>query len=366
MNTVLGWLERFRLAAACAAALLVGAALIALTGVSPLQAYRELVAGAFFDYWGLAATLTKTCPILLAGLAVIIPMRAGLFNIGAEGQIYIGALTATLAALGLPPGLPPLMAIVLTSLAGAAGGALWAAIPGWLRAYRDTNEVIVTLLMNFIAIHIVSYTVSGPLMAEGAPYPYSAEVPDTARLPILMPQTDAHVGVAIALAIAAAVFVVIRWSSFGMALDIVGKNRQAALYAGLPVRRHLLVSMALGGAVAGLAGAYEVLGMKYRLYHLFSPGYGFDGVVVAFMAGGSAALAPLAAFLISGLKAGSNAMQRAVGIEGTVVDAIQGLIVVFAAASQHARIRDWFKGRPNRPTSASAARGDTPREAANV
>lgn len=358
-------LNQARVPLALLLALVVGGALIAVAGANPLRAYWELLSGAFFDYWGLASALTKTSPILLAGLAVVIPMRAGLFNIGAEGQIYIGALFATLAALWLPP-LPPIAAITLTSVAGALGGALWAAIPGWLKAYRDVNEVIVTLLMNFVAIHLVSYAVSGPLMAQGAPYPYSPEVPEEARLPILMPETDAHIGVLVGLGLAAAVYLAIRYSTFGMSLDIVGRNRHAALYAGIAVKRQMMMSMVLGGAMAGLAGAYEVLGLKYRLYHLFSPGYGFDGIVVAFMANGSAALAPIAAFLLSGLKAGSNAMQRAVGVEGTVVDAIQGLIVVFIAASQRIDLSRWVARLKlsARPTGDAVA--ETPKREART
>lgn len=329
----LAWLGKLRVVWACLLALALGAVLIALSGASPWQAYRALFTGAFLDYWGFASTLVKTSPILLAALAVAVPLRAGLFNIGAEGQIYAGALLATLAGLYLPE-LPPGLGVLAVVLAAMAGGALWAAIPGYLKAYRGVNEVIVTLLMNFVAIQMVSYAVSGPLLAEGAPYPYSEELPLALRLPVILPQTDAHAGVLLGLGFALMLHFHFRYTAHGHALDLVGRNPQAAAYAGVAVKRQLLVAMMTGGALAGLAGGLEVLGLKYRLFHLFSPGYGFDGIVVAFMAAGNMAWMPVAALLMSGLKAAANGMQRTVGIESTVVDAIQGLIVIFVAASQ--------------------------------
>jgi general nucleoside transport system permease protein len=327
------WLGRLRTLWACLLGLALGAVLIALSGASPWKAYSALLHSAFLDYWGFAATLVKASPILLAALAVAVPLRAGLFNIGAEGQIYAGALLATIVALRLPP-LPEPVGMVVVMLAAMAGGALWAAVPGYLRAYHGVNEVIVTLLLNFVAIQMVSYAVSGPLLAQGAPYPYSEEVDEALRLPILVPQSDAHIGVLLGIGLALMLHFFFQRSSAGHALDIVGRNSVAAQYAGIAVQRQLFGAMAGGGALAGLAGGLEVLGLKYRLFHLFSPGYGFDGIVVAFMAGANMAWLPVAAILMSGLKAAANAMQRVAGIEGTVVDAIQGLIVICVAASQ--------------------------------
>ena len=320
-------------------ALLVGSILIAAVGVDPIAAYAALFGGAFLDYWGLASTLVKTSPILLAALAVVVPLRAGLFNIGGEGQIYLGALFATAAALYLPE-LPGPAHIGVCALAGMAGGALWALFPGYLKAYHGINEVIVTLLMNYIAINLVSYLVSGPMMEEGAPYPYSPEIGPHLFLPLLLPRSDAHIGAAIGLVTALGLFAAFRATSFGFALDTVGRSPGAARYAGIAVRRQMLMAMALGGALAGLAGTFEILGLKYRLFHLFSAGYGFDGIVVAFMAAANPILAPLAALFLGGLKAGAQIMQRAVGVESTVVDAIQGLVVIFVAAGLALRFQD--------------------------
>ena len=335
-------------------ALLVGAVLITASGSNPLAAYHALFKGAFFDYYGFATTLVKMSPILLAGLAVLLPLRVGQFNIGAEGQIYLGALFATVAALYFPE-MPRWLHIPVCILAGMLGGAIWGAIPGYLKAFHGINEVIITLLMNYVGIDLISYFVSGPMIADGAPYPYSPEIREALWLPILMPRTDAHLGVAIGLAFALLLILIFRYTSFGFALDTVGKNPTAARYAGISVRRSIFVTMMLGGALAGLAGTFEVMGLKYRLFHQFSAGYGFDGIVVAFLAAGNPVWVPAAAMFLSGLKAGANIMQRAVGVETTVVEAIKGLVVIFIAAGLAIRYKESFWARVLVRRKAAAA-----------
>lgn len=340
------------------AALLLGAGLIAVAGVNPLDAYGALFGGAFLDYYGLGGTLVKTSPILLAGLAVMVPLRAGLLNIGAEGQIYMGGLFSAMAALLLPQ-MPGFVHIPICVLAGALGGGLWGLIPGYLKAYHGMNEVIITILLNFIAINIVSYVAGGPMMQEGAPYPYSEEIGEHLWLPWVMTGTDAHVGVIVGLVLAVAIFLALRFTTLGFALDTVGHNVQAARYAGIPVRRCVVMTMFVAGAIGGLAGAFEVLGLKYRLYHLFSPGYGFDGILVAFLALQNPLLAPLSAFFLSGLKSGGLVMQRAVGLESTVIEAIQGLVIIFVAASlAFAYDRAFWHRFLNRRRNLDAVLGD--------
>ena len=313
-------------------ALILGAGLIMIAGVDPLEAYGALFSGAFLDYYGLASTLVKMSPIVLAGLAVIIPLRAGLLNIGAEGQIYMGGLFSSVVAL-YSPSMPALILVPLCILAGALGGGLWGLIPGYLKARHGLNEVVITILLNFIAINIVSFMAGGPMMQEGAPYPYSEEISEDLWLPWIMTGTDAHAGVIVGVMLAVATYLVLRYTTVGFALKAVGANAQAARYAGINVERYVMLSMFVAGAMGGLAGTFEVLGLKYRLYHLFSPGYGFDGIVVAFLAGLNPILLPVSAFFISGLKAGAQIMQRAVGLESTVVDVIQGLVIILVAAS---------------------------------
>ncbi|QJP12340.1 ABC transporter permease [Starkeya sp. ORNL1] len=320
-------------------ALLVGSVLILSAGASPIAAYRSLFGEAFFDYFGFGATLVKFSPIVLAGLAVAIPLRGGLFNVGAEGQIYLGALFCTIAALYLPEMYWPVHLSVCI-LAGALGGALWAAIAGVLKAYRGINEVIVTLLLNYVAMNLVSYAASGPMMEEGAPYPYSREIPPSLFLPYIMPPTDAHAGAIFGVLLAIVLAFGLKYTTFGFSVVTAGYNAQAARYAGINVRRQIVVTMMIGGALAGLAGAFEVLGVKYRLFQNFSPGYGFDGIVVAFMAAASPILVVVCALFFAGLRSGAQFMQRAVGVDSTVIDAIQGLIVIFVAASLSIRFSD--------------------------
>lgn len=336
-------------------ALICGSVLILIAGANPIEAYRSLFGEAFFDYYGFGATLVKFSPILLAGLAVAIPLQAGLFNVGAEGQIYMGALFCAIAALYLPEIYWPLH-LLICALAGAAGGAFWAAIAGYLKAYRGINEVIVTLLLNYVGINIVSYAAGGPMMEEGAPYPYSAEIPSGLFLPHIMSPTDAHIGAIIGVLLAVILALALKYTTFGFAITTVGSNPHAARYAGIHVQRQMVATMALGGALAGLAGAFEILGVKYRLFHMFSPGYGFDGIVVAFMAAANPILVPISALFFSGLRSGAQFMQRAVGVDSTVIDAIQGLVVIFVAASLAIKFGDsrWGKILARRRAMESA------------
>ena len=337
------------------AALLVGSILIRLGQSDPIEAYSALFSGAFLEYHGFATTLVKMSPMLFAGLAVAVPLRAGQFNIGAEGQIYLGALFATFAALYVPHFLPGWLHIVVCSLAGMVGGGLWGLIPGYLKAYHNVNEVIVTLLMNYIGINLVSYFVSGPMLAEGAPYPYSDEIREELWLPHILPRTDAHLGVVIGIIFALLLYYAFRRTSLGLSLATVGHNPAAARYAGISVRRYIISSLAFGGALAGLAGAYEVLGLKYRLFHMFSAGYGFDGIVVALLAEGNPLLVTAAALFLGGLRSGANIMQRTVGVPTTVVEAIQGLVVIFVAASVAFRFENSYLAAVWRRRKALAA-----------
>ena len=212
-----------------------GSILILAAGANPIDAYRSLFGEAFFDYYGFGATLVKFSPILLAGLAVAIPLQAGMFNVGAEGQIYMGALFCAIAALYLPEMYWPLHLLICV-LASAAGGAFWAAIAGYLKAYRGINEVIVTLLLNYVGINIVSYAAGGPMMEEGAPYPYSREIPSSLFLPHIMPPTDAHIGAIIGVLVALILALALKYTTFGFAMTTVGSNPQAARYAGIGVQ----------------------------------------------------------------------------------------------------------------------------------
>jgi ABC-type uncharacterized transport system permease subunit len=334
------------------AALLLGSALIAFAGTNPIHAYTALFQGAFLDYYGFADTLVKMSPLILSALAVTVPMRAGLFNIGSEGQIYLGALLGTAVALYLP-GTPAPLHVAFALVAGMIGGGVWALLPALLKAYHGVNELVVSLLSNYLAINLVGYLLNGPMMAAEAPYPYSDEIPERLQLPHILPGTDVHAGVIATLGIAAALFVVFRHTSYGFAIKTVGRSPLAAQYAGISIRRHVLGSFFLGGALAGLAGMFEVLGLKYRLFHLFAAGYGFDGVIVMLLAAANPLLVVLAALFFGGLRSGAGIMQRAVGVDATVIEAIEGLVIVIVATSFAFRFQRsrWAKVLAERQTT---------------
>jgi len=317
---------------AIAAALAVGACLIAIAGVNPLKAYSVLFSEALLNYYGVGNTLTKTAPLLLTSLGVLIALKAGQFNIGGEGQIYMGGLGSVLIGLYVQ-GLPTILHVPLALTGGFLFGAVWGFIPGYLKAMRGVNEVITTLLLNYVAQYWVSYLVSGVLMERNAPSPFTPPVATTAQLPILLPQTQTHAGILIGLVATLVIWLAFAFTPFGYQVEAVGQNPTAARYAGIPVQKTIMTAMAIAGGLAGLAGAGEVLGLRYRLFENFSPGYGFDAIAIALLSRGNLAGVVLISLFFGALRSGASVMQRSAGVPVTVVYAIQGLTVLFIAIS---------------------------------
>lgn len=315
---------------AIASALLVGAILIFLSGANPVKAYTVLFTESLANYYGFANTLTKTAPLLLASLGVLVALKAGQFNIGGEGQIYMGGLGSTLVGLYLSP-LPTWIHLPLALLGGFLLGAIWGGIPGYLKAIRGVNEVITTLLLNYIALNLVGYLVHEPLMEPGAPSAYSPLIAESAWLPIVLAKTQTHAGILVGSIAAAIFWVVLARSPLGYQIEAVGLNPVAARYAGISVKRTIVIVMALAGGLAGLAGAGEVLGLKHRLFEQFSPGYGYDAIAIAFLSRGNIGGVVATSLFFGALRSGANVMQRSAGVPVTVVYAIQGLTVLFIA-----------------------------------
>ncbi|MDJ0798710.1 MAG: ABC transporter permease [Calothrix sp. MO_167.B12] len=315
---------------AIALALLVGAILILLAGASPVSAYTALVKESIFTYFGFGNTLNKMTPLLLTGLGVLVALRAGQFNIGGEGQIYFGALGSTLVGLYVQ-GLNPWLHVPLALLLGLVFGAVWGGIAGYLKGFRGVNEVITTLLLNYIAMNIISYLVQYPLKAANAPSPYSPLIAKSAQLPIILPGSLAHAGIFLGLIVAGILWILLVRSPFGYQITAVGLNPIASRYAGISVERTIIWVMAIAGGLAGLAGSCEVMGAKYRLFEQVSPGYGFDGIAIAFLSRGSVVGVVLTSLFFAALRSGANVMQRSAGVPVTVVYAIQGLTVLFIA-----------------------------------
>ncbi|WP_041233066.1 ABC transporter permease [Cylindrospermum stagnale] len=317
---------------AIASALIVGAILILLAGANPIVAYTALFQESLTTYFGFGNTLTKMTPLLFTSLGVLVALRGGQFNIGGEGQIYLGALGSALIGLYVQK-LPALIHLPLALLAGFLFGAVWGGIPGYLKAKRGVNEVITTLLLNYIAMNLVSYLVQNPLKAPGAPSPYTSLIAQSARLPIILPQSLAHAGILLGLIAAGILWVLLGRSLLGYQITAVGFNSIAARYAGISVENTIMLVMGLAGGLAGLAGACEVMGLKYRLFESVSPGYGFDAIAIAFLSRGSVIGVVLNSLFFASLRSGANVMQRSAGVPVTVVYAIQGLTVLFIAIS---------------------------------
>ncbi|TAE58690.1 MAG: ABC transporter permease [Nostocales cyanobacterium] len=311
-------------------ALLVGAGLILLAGANPIAAYTALFQESITTYFGFGNTLTKMTPLLFTSLGILVALKGGQFNIGGEGQIYLGALGSSLIGLFIP-GIPAFIHIPLALFVGFIFGAIWGFIPGYFKAVKSVNEVITTLLLNYIAINLISYLVQNPLKAENAPSPYSEIIAKTAQLPIILPQSLAHAGILLALITAVILWIFLEKTPLGYQIKTVGFNPIAARYAKISVEKTIILVMSLAGGLAGLAGSCEVMGLKYRLFEQVSPGYGFDAIAIAFLSRGNIGGVVLTSLFFASLRSGANIMQRSAGVPVTVVYAIQGFTVLFIA-----------------------------------
>lgn len=319
--------------AALAASLLATAAALWLGGYDPLAAGAALLRGAFGSFDALlSVTLVRAVPLVLTGLAVALAFRAGVWNIGAEGQLYAGALLATAAGLA-GTGLPAALHLPLLLLAASVGGALWAAGPAWLRTRLGVGEVITTLLLNFVALNLASWAVRGPLQESRGVFPQSDPIAAAARLPPLWPGTRLHWGFVLALAAGVGLWWVLSRSVVGFRLRAVGGSPEAARVAGrIAVEPVMAGTFVASGALAGLAGGVEVAGVTYAFYEGLSPGHGYTAIAVALLAG----LHPIgvlgAGALFGALEGGAGAMQRLVGVPAAWVRAVEALVILSVLA----------------------------------
>lgn len=320
-----------RIGVALALAMLCAAALVALSGHNPLAAFAAIAMGAVGSPHQIGVALNRATPYLLAGGGVAMCFRAGVINIGAEGQIALGGAGAAAVALHWPEAASPLAAAA--ALAGAAAmGALWAGLATAIHLGRRVHEVLATLLLNFVALLLVQQALAGGLGQFGAGFLQSPELPAASWLG-KAPAFGVHAGFLIALCSAALLSLVLWATPFGFALRVAGGSRRAAAYAGFSVARLTWSAMLLAGALAGLAGGVEVLGLHHRLIEGFSVGFGFKAVTVALLGAlEPLALAPAAIF-VGLLEAGSLSMQRQIGVPSALVAVIEGLTMLFILAA---------------------------------
>jgi len=254
----------FALPSALVIALLLGALMMLALGANPITGYRALLEGAFGGSYALSSTAIQAVPLLLVGVGICIAFRANVFNIGGEGQIAMGGLLSAATALALPD-LPGFILMPLVLLAGALGGAIWGAIPGFFKAQYNVNEILSTIMLNLVAVQVMNYMLAGPMVDQspssvGGLIPETKVLPESAQLPILVTGTQLHLGVPIAVLVAIGVYVLLWRTSFGFQIRSVGLSRRASAYAGMPVKRTITLAMTLSGAMCGLAGAILVFG----------------------------------------------------------------------------------------------------------
>ena len=307
------------------------AAVLLAAGKDPIRAYRDILSSTLVDRYGFSEVLVKMIPLMLTALAVAIPSRIWLINIGGEGQLYMGALFATWAATYFAA-LPAWELLPLVAALGFLGGGLWAAISGVMRAYGWVSETISTLLLNYVAILIVSFFVFGPWKdPESANYPQTAEFVAAARLPTFF-GTRVHLGLLIALVAFIVYHVVLTRTRWGLEIRAMGGNMEAARRSGIAIGRYVLVLMFIGGGLAGLAGVGEVSAIQGRLRPSLSPGYGYTGFLISWIAGGNAYGIVASALLMAVITAGGDVLQMAHRLPGSVVNILMALMLFVVLA----------------------------------
>jgi len=300
-----------------------------VAGVNPVDGFSALLIGALGNVPETAETLVQTTSLLFPALGIALAFRAGLFNIGAEGQLLIGGLLA--GVIGERFIAPGFIAIPLLLLAGAVGGGVWGALAGWLRSRFSANEVIATLMLNYVAIQVAAYAITGPLKSAAGEGNETGELPASSWLPTILP--DTRLTIALVLAVALALFLrwMLRSTVAGYQLRAVGDAPRAAQRAGIDLAKMRFWTMTFSGAIAGFGGATIVLGVLHRFNLALSPGYGFIGIAVALVGELDPIWVTVAAFVFGILQNGAIGMQAAADVPRDVVTAIEGLIILVLA-----------------------------------
>jgi len=320
--------------------LIIGGMLISGSGADPIAAYKAVVIGAFGSPYNIVETLVKATPILLAGLGVIVAFRCNMWNIGSEGQLQMGALAS--AALGIAAvswSITGWVLIPMMLLAGFAAGGVWGALAGWLKVRWRVNEIIGTIMMNFIAILFVNYMVTHPLREpSGGGVALTMVIAEAGELPRLFTNqligSRLHLGFVFALIAAGLVYLFLWHTVPGYQIRAVGANAKAAALGGINISRNIILSMLISGGLAGIAGMVEITGLHYRIIDGFSPNYGSTAILVALLGKTNPLGVVIASILFGGLIIGTDAMTRAVDVPGSIVFIIQGVVVLCVLAGE--------------------------------
>jgi len=341
--------------AGLALSFLVCGVMLLFFGIDPLKTYASIFTRAFGSANGIAQTVCSAIPMIIVAAGIDFAKKAGIFNIGAEGQMMMGALGAQLAAMQTQ-GLPPAAAVPATLAGGFVFGALWALLPGILKASLRVNEIVVTIMMNQIASYLLAYLVRSPLKDPKDFNSQSVVIPESARLPSLFSGSKIHMGLVVALLLILFLWLLSRRTSFGYRVEVVGASPKTAAYAGISVPRTVLAAFLLAGGIAGIAGANEVSGLQHRLTASISNGYGFVGLTVAMIADGNPIMIAIVSVLYSALQAGGLMIQITQHVPMELANIIQAVTVLFVLSSD--AIYKGFAGRaPKKRAAAPAEEG---------
>ncbi len=310
------------------AAFLVSVVFIAALGVNPLATYWAMLKGAFGRPAGILEILAKATPLLIIGLGISLAQKGGLANLGGDGQFYIGAICSICVGLFLPAGTPTLLVWVLAFLLGVLGGGAWGALAGFLKAFFGTSEVIITIMLNYVALYLVAWLVAGPLQAPGG-IPQTRALPDVYHFPKLLQGSRAHWGILLGLAAAVLVWFIMRKTVLGYRIEAVGAAPKAAVYGGIHTKGYTVFILFLAGAFAGVAGMVEVYGSVYRVLEGITTNFGFTAMLIALLAQLNPFAVILGSLFISSLTVGANAMQIQMNVPTSIVYVVQSLIIFF-------------------------------------
>lgn len=306
------------------------ALIMLLSGYNPIAAYSAMLDGAFGSANAIANTLAKTTPLLLVGLACAFANKGGIFNIGGEGQLYMGAFCAAVVALGMQ-GMPRLVVIIVSLVVGALAGCMVGAFNGFLKAKMQINEVIVAIMLNYICKFTTSHFVNGPLKEEGSQTAKTIAIGDNYLLTKLVPKTQLTTAFIMALILVVVMYFFFEKTRMGYNIRAVGQNPKAAQAAGIAMSGTAILTMGVSGALAGFAGATEVFGKMGRFIDMFSPGYGFTGIAVAVLGRNNPFAVLLSALLFGIIEAGSMKMSYQAGVSTSMINVMQGLVILFVA-----------------------------------
>jgi general nucleoside transport system permease protein len=322
-------------------ALALGIFIIMLTGNDPLEAYQYMFGGMFGSFNNFSELLVSAIPFIFTGLAIAFAYKSGVYTIGVDGQLIMGAMAASLFADTFST-LNGYVIMVGAIACGMAAGALWGAIAGALKAYRKVNEIVSTLIMNYIALFFAQYLYSGPLEAKSSRIPQTEKIIEKAHLPILFDGTRLHSGLFIAILSVILVYYILYHTSLGVKFRAVGINGVASQYNGIGVKQYTTVAMAISGAIGGLAGTVELLGTQFKIMDGFCANFGFDGIAIALIGQLHPIGVAFAALFFAGLDVGSNSMELMTNVPSSIADILQGIIIIFVVSgSVLVREQNW-------------------------